>query len=124
MLRLLHAANTYPVSTKNITSHASVGGSKQRVFFFSLGVPEDLWEQLKEAGKSQTSHLYSNRPWSIDGGNLLCSKGIDARREILLTGHEDGTVRFWDAGNVTLTPIYKFSTSQYFIGDDIVGKTT
>lgn len=89
---------------------------------FFLGVPDELWEQLKEAGRSQTNHLYSNRTWPVDGGSLLCSKGSEPRREILLTGHEDGTVRFWDAGSVTLTPIYKFSTAQLFTGDDIVGK--
>ena len=85
-------------------------------------VPEELWEQLKEAGKAQTNHLYSNRAWPIDGGQLLCSKGMTPRRELLLTGHEDGTVRFWDAGSVNLTPIYKFSTSQFFTGDEIVGE--
>ncbi|KAL1494212.1 hypothetical protein ABEB36_009844 [Hypothenemus hampei] len=81
-------------------------------------VPEPLWEYLKDAGRAQTSHLYSDRPWPVDGGKLLCSKGALPRKELLLTGHEDGTVRFWDAGGVTLTPIYKFSTAQFFSGDD------
>ncbi|XP_065162480.1 lethal(2) giant larvae protein isoform X2 [Atheta coriaria] len=83
------------------------------------GVPDDLWNQLKDAGKAQTKHLYSSRAWPIDGGELLCSKGEQPRREMLLTGHEDGTVRFWDAGTVNLTPIYKFSTSQFFTGEDM-----
>lgn len=90
-------------------------------FISNVDVPQELWEQLKDAGKAQTSHLYSDRAWPIDGGKLLCSKGSTPRRELLLTGHEDGTVRFWDAGSVNLTPIYKFSTAQYFTGDDIVG---
>lgn len=30
-----------------------------------------------------------------------------------------GTVRFWDAGGVTLTPIYKFGTAQFFAGVDL-----
>lgn len=84
-----------------------------------IGVPEELWEQLKEAGKAQTNNMYSSRPWPIDGGKLLCAKGATPRRELLLTGHEDGTVRFWDAGGVTLTPIYKFSTAVFFTGDDL-----
>lgn len=83
------------------------------------GVPEDLWEQLKKAGQSQSQTLYSNHAWPVDGGDLLCSKGAPPRRELLLTGHEDGTVRFWDAGGVTLTPVYKFSTAQFFTGDDL-----
>ncbi|XP_050298869.1 lethal(2) giant larvae protein homolog 1 [Anthonomus grandis grandis] len=82
-------------------------------------IPESLWETLRDAGKAQTSHLYSDRPWPIDGGKLLCSKGAVPKRELLLTGHEDGTVRFWDAGGVTLTPIYKFGTAQFFTGEDL-----
>lgn len=87
-------------------------------------MPEELWEHLKDAGRVQTSHLYSNRSWPIDGGKLLCSKGIQLKRELLLTGHEDGTIRFWDASGVTLTPLYKFSTTQFFAGDDLDRKYT
>lgn len=65
-----------------VSLHASAVTCSQHV---SL-VPEDLWEQLKLAGRAQTSHLYSNRSWPIDGGNLLCSKGLQPRREMLLTG--------------------------------------
>ncbi|XP_057666657.1 lethal(2) giant larvae protein isoform X2 [Diorhabda carinulata] len=83
------------------------------------GVPEELWEHIKDAGKVQTSHLYSNRPWPIDGGGLLCAKGAKPKRELLLTGHEDGTVKFWDVGGVTLTFVYKFSTAQFFSGEDL-----
>lgn len=31
--------------------------------------------------------------------------------------HEDGTVRFWDASGVALTPIYKLSTANVFHTD-------
>ncbi|XP_044758533.1 lethal(2) giant larvae protein isoform X2 [Coccinella septempunctata] len=97
-----------------VTLHASAITCSQYV----SGVPEELWNLLKDAGRAQTSHLYSNKPWPIDGGDLLHPKENDRpRRELLLTGHEDGTVRFWNAGGVTLTPIYKFSSSQFFVGD-------
>ncbi|XP_072398272.1 lethal(2) giant larvae protein [Diabrotica undecimpunctata] len=95
--------------------HASAVTCSQYV----SGVPEELWEHLKDAGKVQTSHLYSNRSWPVDGGSLLCSKGAVPKRELLLTGHEDGTVKFWDAGGVTFTLIYKFGTAQFFSGDDL-----
>lgn len=51
----------------------------------------------------------------------IVHSGVEPKRELLLTGHEDGTVRFWDAGGVTLTSIYKFSTAQLFTGDDLEG---
>ncbi|XP_063904574.1 lethal(2) giant larvae protein homolog 1 isoform X2 [Zophobas morio] len=98
-----------------VSLHASAVTCSQHV----SGVSEELWEQLKEAGKAQTNNIYSNRSWPIDGGRLLCSKGSTPRRELLLTGHEDGTIRFWDAGGVTLTPIYKFSTAVFFTGDEL-----
>lgn len=31
--------------------------------------------------------------------------------------HEDGTVRFWDASGVALTPVYKLSTANVFHTD-------
>ncbi|KAJ8910731.1 hypothetical protein NQ315_016129 [Exocentrus adspersus] len=98
-----------------VSIHASAITCSQYI----SGIPEELWEHIKDAGKVQTSHLYSGRPWPVDGGKLLCSKGAQPKRELLLTGHEDGTVRFWDAGGVTLTPIYKFGTAQFFSGDDL-----
>ncbi|CAG9824720.1 unnamed protein product [Phaedon cochleariae] len=97
-----------------VSLHASAITCSQYV----SGIPEKLWGQLKDAGKVQTGHLYSPRRWPVDGGRLLCSKGATPKRELLLTGHEDGAVRFWDAGGVALTPIYKFGTAQFFAGDE------
>lgn len=39
-------------------------------------------------------------------------------RELLLTGHEDGTVRFWDCSGVALTPLYKFSSAPLFANEE------
>lgn len=35
----------------------------------------------------------------------------------LIHRHEDGTVRFWDASGVALTPLYKLSTANVFHTD-------
>ena len=82
-----------------------------------------MWNAITEAGQLQTKHLYSNKSWSIDGGVLLPSKTDDSEkpktRELLLTGHEDGTVRFWDASNVALTPLYKYNSSILFTGEHL-----
>jgi lethal(2) giant larvae protein len=34
--------------------------------------------------------------------------------DLLLTGHEDGSVRFWDVTNMTMQLIYKIKTADYF----------
>uniref|UniRef100_A0A674EQI2 LLGL scribble cell polarity complex component 1 n=1 Tax=Salmo trutta TaxID=8032 RepID=A0A674EQI2_SALTR len=39
------------------------------------------------------------------------------QQELLLTGHEDGTVRFWDVSAVAMTPLYKLSTANVFHTD-------
>lgn len=40
----------------------------------------------------------------------------------MLTGHEDGTVRFWDASGIALQPLYKFGSAQVFSGDEITNE--
>lgn len=35
-------------------------------------------------------------------------------RQLLLTGHEDGSVRFWDVSGVAMTPLYKYTSAQLF----------
>uniref|UniRef100_A0A8C5ELG2 Lethal giant larvae homologue 2 domain-containing protein n=1 Tax=Gouania willdenowi TaxID=441366 RepID=A0A8C5ELG2_GOUWI len=60
-------------------------------------VPPKLWERLINAGKAQQGRQHAHRV----GGSL----------------HEDGTVRFWDASGVALTPLYKLSTANVFHTD-------
>ncbi|KAJ8679019.1 hypothetical protein QAD02_014806 [Eretmocerus hayati] len=102
-----------------VSLHASAVTCSQHV----PNVPEELWEAIESAGKAQTEHLYSDKAWPIDGGELLGSKPDDSDkpkvRELLLTGHEDGTVRFWNASNVTLTPLYKYNSSVMFTGEHL-----
>lgn len=80
-------------------------------------VPETLWENIISIGKAQSHGLYSDAEWPVNGGKL---KNTDAppRRELLLTGHEDGSVRFWAAGNVALTPLCKFTSATVLCGED------
>uniref|UniRef100_A0A4W4EGR5 LLGL scribble cell polarity complex component 2 n=1 Tax=Electrophorus electricus TaxID=8005 RepID=A0A4W4EGR5_ELEEL len=77
-------------------------------------IPLKLWERVQAAGKLQNTH-YSRRPWPINGGQNLAPD--PPQRDLLLTGHEDGTVRFWDASGVCLYPMYKLSTAAVFHTD-------
>ncbi|CAL7936361.1 unnamed protein product [Xylocopa violacea] len=101
-----------------VSLHASAVTCSQHV----PNVPEELWDNIVAAGKAQTEHLYSDKPWPIDGGIILNQKsGSDKPkgRELLLTGHEDGTVRFWNASDVALTPLYKYNSSILFTGEHL-----
>ncbi|XP_072742817.1 lethal(2) giant larvae protein homolog 1 isoform X5 [Anoplolepis gracilipes] len=98
-----------------VSLHASAVTCSQHV----PNVPEELWEAIVAAGKAQTEHLYSDKTWPINGGNFLCPVNLNKpkSRELLLTGHEDGTVRFWNASDVSLTPLYKYNSSILFTGE-------
>lgn len=77
-------------------------------------IPLKLWERTLSAGAKQNTQ-YSSMPWPIDGGIVL---GPDPpQRDLLLTGHEDGTVRFWDASGVCLRLLYKMKTVSVFLTD-------
>ncbi|XP_006559028.1 lethal(2) giant larvae protein homolog 1 isoform X7 [Apis mellifera] len=101
-----------------VSLHASAVTCSQHV----PNVPEELWDSIIAAGKAQTEHLYSDKSWPIDGGIILNQKSGNDKpktRELLLTGHEDGTVRFWNASDVALTPLYKYNTSILFTGEHL-----
>ncbi|XP_053565009.1 LLGL scribble cell polarity complex component 2 isoform X2 [Bombina bombina] len=77
-------------------------------------IPLKLWERIIGAGRKQNTQ-YSSMPWPVDGGVNMASS--PPQRDLLLTGHEDGTVRFWDASGVCLQLMYKMSTVGVFQTD-------
>uniref|UniRef100_A0A8C5HTH5 LLGL scribble cell polarity complex component 2 n=1 Tax=Gouania willdenowi TaxID=441366 RepID=A0A8C5HTH5_GOUWI len=77
-------------------------------------IPLKLWERIIAAGAMQYTH-YSKKPWPITGGQNLAPD--PPQRDLLLTGHEDGIVNFWDASGVCLYPMYKLSTAGVFHTD-------
>ncbi|XP_057357686.1 LLGL scribble cell polarity complex component 2 isoform X2 [Manis pentadactyla] len=77
-------------------------------------IPLKLWERIIAAGSRQNTH-FSSMEWPIDGGTSLAP--APPQRDLLLTGHEDGTVRFWDASGVCLRLLYKLSTVRVFLTD-------
>uniref|UniRef100_A0A8C9RIE4 LLGL scribble cell polarity complex component 1 n=1 Tax=Scleropages formosus TaxID=113540 RepID=A0A8C9RIE4_SCLFO len=82
-------------------------------------VPPKLWERVVAAGLHQSpppTHVVGMAMgWPINGGKDLALE--PKHNGLLLTGHEDGTVRFWDASGVSLKPLYKLSTANIFQTD-------
>ncbi|RUS90798.1 hypothetical protein EGW08_001417 [Elysia chlorotica] len=74
-------------------------------------VPESLWQKITDAGENQNKN-FSKAEWPINGGRNLSSPPVT--KDLLLTGHEDGTVRFWDASTSSLRLMYKLSTCPVF----------
>jgi len=75
-------------------------------------VSEAVWSKIKTAGLTQYSQC-SSREWPITGGKTDDSAN---RKHLLLTGHEDGTVHFWDVSSTpgTMRPLCKISTAELF----------
>ncbi|XP_025136244.1 lethal(2) giant larvae protein homolog 1 isoform X2 [Bubalus kerabau] len=79
-------------------------------------VPAKLWARIVSAGEQQSPQPASGASsWPITGGRNLAQE--PSQRGLLLTGHEDGTVRFWDASGVALRPLYKLCTAGLFQTD-------
>uniref|UniRef100_A0A0A1XE70 Syntaxin-binding protein 5 n=1 Tax=Zeugodacus cucurbitae TaxID=28588 RepID=A0A0A1XE70_ZEUCU len=76
--------------------------------------PSDLVPAFYSVGRTTTSKKtgFSEREWPISGGEWFpasCSYS-----EIVITGHQDGTLKFWDSGAGTLQILYKLKTAKVF----------
>ncbi|XP_074157446.1 LOW QUALITY PROTEIN: syntaxin-binding protein 5-like [Sminthopsis crassicaudata] len=85
--------------------------------------PPDLILVLYSIGVKNKKQGYSNKEWPVSGGTW--NIGAQTYPEIIITGHADGSIKFWDASAITLQMLYKLKTSKVFekqkIGD---GKQT
>ncbi|KAL3315574.1 hypothetical protein Ciccas_005792 [Cichlidogyrus casuarinus] len=65
-----------------------------------------------EIANEAVSDAFSSREWPINGGNPVSPKG--SLSELIITGHGDGSVRFWDASAMNFHAVYKFRTQKLF----------
>ncbi|XP_013051828.2 syntaxin-binding protein 5-like isoform X12 [Anser cygnoides] len=74
--------------------------------------PPDLIPVLYSVGAKHKKQGYSTKEWPISGG--AWNLGAQTYPEIIITGHADGSVKFWDASAITLQMLYKLKTSKVF----------
>ncbi|XP_069491930.1 syntaxin-binding protein 5-like isoform X1 [Ambystoma mexicanum] len=74
--------------------------------------PPDLIPALYSVGAKHKKQGYSNKEWPISGGTW--NLGTQTYPEIIITGHADGSIKFWDASAITLQMLYKLKTSKVF----------
>ncbi|XP_037083443.1 syntaxin-binding protein 5-like isoform X2 [Pollicipes pollicipes] len=73
--------------------------------------PGDLVPALYSVGTAKQNRTgFSEKEWPITGGSW--GTGGNSYPEIVITGHADGSVKFWDATAVTLQVLYKLKTSR------------
>ncbi|XP_050561055.1 lethal(2) giant larvae protein isoform X4 [Spodoptera frugiperda] len=97
-----------------VSIHASAVTTAQLVD----NVAASVYDNIVAAGQQQSENVYSESAWPISGG-CVEGEGAVAERQLLLTGHEDGSVRFWDVSGVAMTPLYKYTTAHLFSGEEI-----
>uniref|UniRef100_A0A2S2RAV1 Syntaxin-binding protein 5 n=1 Tax=Sipha flava TaxID=143950 RepID=A0A2S2RAV1_9HEMI len=76
--------------------------------------PSDLIPAFYSVGSRSANKRtgFSENKWPISGGEW--SPTSCSYNEIILTGHTDGSVRFWDASAGSLQVLYKLKTAKVF----------
>ena len=82
---------------------------------YANSLSKEFYDKLRYYGGLECE-VYSDKEWPIGPSGQL--NGLDQDKvDILLTGHEDGSVRFWDVTNLSMSLIYRLKTSDYFQTD-------
>ncbi|XP_029314478.1 syntaxin-binding protein 5-like isoform X8 [Cottoperca gobio] len=74
--------------------------------------PPNIIPILYSIGAKHKKTGYSQKEWPVAGGTWTL--GSNTYPEIILTGHADGSIKFWDASAITLQMLYKLKTSKAF----------
>ncbi|KAI7808875.1 putative syntaxin-binding protein 5-like, partial [Triplophysa rosa] len=74
--------------------------------------PPDIIPVLYSIGAKHKKTGYSHKEWPVGGG--IWTVGSQTYPEIIITGHADGSIKFWDATAITLQMLYKLKTSKVF----------
>ncbi|XP_031337336.1 syntaxin-binding protein 5 isoform X1 [Photinus pyralis] len=76
--------------------------------------PADLIPALYSVGRASASKRagFSEKEWPISGGTW--SAQSCSYSEVVMTGHSDGSIKFWDASAGTLQVLYKLKTAKVF----------
>lgn len=80
--------------------------------------PQDFMMALGSTASSRTRKRQlqrgeSTQAWPIAGG-ILGEALENSTTELIITGHSDGSVKFWEASSAVLKCLYKLSTSKVF----------
>ncbi|XP_009291098.1 syntaxin-binding protein 5 isoform X6 [Danio rerio] len=74
--------------------------------------PAEAIPALYSVGSRQKRQGFSKKEWPISAGNW--GQGTLSFSEIIITGHADGSIKFWDASALMLQVLYKLKTAKVF----------
>lgn len=83
-------------------------------FTYLADCPSDLVPAFYSVGRHAQNKKpgTSEKQWPVNGGSW--APASRSYSEIIITGHQDGSVKFWDAGSGTLLVLYKLKTAKIF----------
>ena len=100
----------------------SVHASAVTTLTYIADVSRTVYDRLDQFGRDQEPGSgVSTRPWPVCGGVAdapTAAETAAAPTDILITGHEDGSVKFWSCGGVGLRQVATVKTAKFFIGED------
>lgn len=81
-------------------------------------VAKEAYAKIVAAGKEDKKVKLTERSWPVCGGDVP-EEGGEANRDVLVTGHEDGSVKIWSCGAVSLSLLASVRTNKFFVGDEL-----
>ena len=95
---------------------------------FASQVKSEIFAKIR----SDLGPKISSKPWPVNGGGEAGGSAIEEEetpaegsvsdeqlKDLLITGHEDGSVKFWGCGNTAMSLLATVKTAKLFISDDI-----
>lgn len=80
---------------------------------YVVDCPPDIILSLFAVGsKGKKSSGWSSREWPVSGG--VSGKESSGPHELLVTGHADGSVRFWDTTGTAMQQLHRLRTQKLF----------
>ncbi|XP_076808161.1 lethal(2) giant larvae protein homolog 1-like isoform X1 [Clavelina lepadiformis] len=78
-------------------------------------ISPQLWDKLQTAAQN-CDKSKSNASWPIKGGIDLTETASPVHN-LLVTGHEDGSIKLWDVSTASMSLVLKIQTTNVFITD-------
>lgn len=80
-------------------------------------ISNELYEQLLSFNKQHLKGKFSQNEWPITGGKVINAPDVKSH-DILLTGHEDGSVNLWDVSDLVMRHLLHVPTARFFSTED------
>eukprot|EP00096_Caligus_rogercresseyi_P000369 TRINITY_DN10792_c0_g1_i1.p1 TRINITY_DN10792_c0_g1~~TRINITY_DN10792_c0_g1_i1.p1 ORF type:complete len:1161 (-),score=436.59 TRINITY_DN10792_c0_g1_i1:114-3596(-) len=82
---------------------------------YTVDVPSDFIPCLYRVGmvSGGSGRVFSNGEWPVSGGDDSNTESC-SYAELVITGHADGSLRFWDSSSSSMQSLYRIKTAKYF----------